>query len=365
MEHDRKPTKVCHLTSVHPRTDTRIFLKQCRSLAEHGYDVTLVVADGRGDQNVEGVRIVDAGILPGRINRMTRTTQQILKKAAALNADLYHLHDPELIPIGLKLKRLGKKVIFDIHEDTRQQILQKEYVPFAVRVLLSHIYALYEDYACTKFSALITPQKKMTLYYSNLNKTITVENFVDLSIYQRRTPDFHYPVLLHVGSLSADRGLFNMVNAAKNIVGQFEFYVAGMNNKDTASLSPLTYLGYLDQNQIVDVYRKSNIGIILFNNVGQYYMAGSTKCFEYMANSMPVIMPDFGEWIDFNREHQCGINVDVKIGKAIADIINYLICNPAKARMLGENGRRWVENRYSWQAAFEKLQVLYDEVMKS
>jgi len=125
----------------------------------------------------------------------------------------------------------------------------------------------------------------------------------------------------------------------------------------------LTYLGYLNQKEIVSVYGKSNIGIILYNNVGQYSMAGAVKCFEYMANTMPVIMPDFGQWVQFNEIHRCGINVDVQNGQIVADAVHYLINNPEKAREMGENGRRWVEEKYSWQVAFKKLQILYDEVM--
>ena len=42
--------KISHLTSVHPRFDTRIFLKECSSLANHGYSVSLVIADGKGNE---------------------------------------------------------------------------------------------------------------------------------------------------------------------------------------------------------------------------------------------------------------------------------------------------------------------------
>ena len=110
---DMKPlkTRVVHLTSAHGRYDTRIFLKMCSSLASYGYDMSLVVADGEGDEVKNGVTIFDVGPKPrGRLSRMTKTVNDVLKKAIYLNGDIYHLHDPELMPVGIKLKKLGKKV---------------------------------------------------------------------------------------------------------------------------------------------------------------------------------------------------------------------------------------------------------------
>ncbi|MCY0910721.1 hypothetical protein [Massilia antarctica] len=59
---------IAHLTSAHPRRDTRIFIKQCQSLAHHGHDVTLVVADGKGDEVVGAVRVSDVGAPGGRMD---------------------------------------------------------------------------------------------------------------------------------------------------------------------------------------------------------------------------------------------------------------------------------------------------------
>lgn len=68
--------KVCHMTSVHPIEDVRIFHKECISLAKAGYEVYLVECGESYDKN--GVHIVGVGEIPG--NRLKRMTKGIAKK---------------------------------------------------------------------------------------------------------------------------------------------------------------------------------------------------------------------------------------------------------------------------------------------
>ena len=119
--------KVCHMTTVHDRYDSRILKKECVSLANAGYDVTLLVADNLPDENFKNVKISSIDFSPkNRLDRILNSKKQMLKKALLINADVYHFHDPELIPVGLSLKKKNKKVIYDSHEDYPNDIKEKK-----------------------------------------------------------------------------------------------------------------------------------------------------------------------------------------------------------------------------------------------
>ena len=118
--------KVCHMTSAHDPEDIRIFHKECVSLAKNGYDVYLVERGDSYEKN--GVHIVGVGTIPdSRLQRMTQGARRVYEAALALDCDIYHFHDPELLPYGVMLKKKGKKVIFDSHENTVEQIMEKEW----------------------------------------------------------------------------------------------------------------------------------------------------------------------------------------------------------------------------------------------
>ncbi|MEE0909990.1 MAG: hypothetical protein UIQ51_04360, partial [Bacteroidales bacterium] len=121
-------TKVVHITIVHRRYDSRIFYKECVSLSKAGFDVSLIVADGLGNEEKQGVKIIDIGKAEAsRIKRMIKTSRKAVDTALGLNADIYHFHDPDLLTASLKLKKQAK-VIFDSHEDFPALMLQRDYI---------------------------------------------------------------------------------------------------------------------------------------------------------------------------------------------------------------------------------------------
>ncbi|MEM9762775.1 MAG: glycosyl transferase, partial [Pseudomonadota bacterium] len=88
---------------MHQPFDPRIFRRELGTLRDAGYDAHLV-AKHTHDETVDGIHI---SALPRRTDKLGRLALQRLayQRARDLNAAIYHLHDPELLPLGWALKR--------------------------------------------------------------------------------------------------------------------------------------------------------------------------------------------------------------------------------------------------------------------
>ena len=366
--------KVCHMTSVHGVEDVRIFHKECVSLAKAGYEVYLVERGESYEKN--GVHIVGVGeISNNRLKRMTRGARMVYRKALELDCDIYHFHDPELLPYGLKLKRKGKKVIFDSHEHYSTLIKQKGYLPAHYAKLIGKIYSKYEGYVLKRIDAVIFPCLKegrhpfegQCRHIATVNNVPLLEELYDrydLSIQKKERS------IVYVGELEYSRGITHLIKAACK--SQATAYLGGKFSSENyrkeleqlPEYHAVDYRGVLNRQEVCDLLQHCQIGMANILNVGQYNQFDNlaTKVYEYMALGLPVILTksDYNEKV--MAEYQFGICVNPEDVDEIANAIRYLLDNPEEARRMGENGRRAVEQEFNWGVEEKKLLKLYEEL---
>jgi len=367
--------KVCHLTSVHSRFDARIFSKECKSLVEANYDVSLIVADGKGDESVDNIKIYDVGSELGRINRITKTTKKIRKLAVKLNCEIYHFHDPELLFVGLRLKILGKKVIFDMHENVPADIEEKEYIHPFLRKIFSFWYRKLEIYAVKKFDAIVSTRESINQRLESFN--LNIELITNYPIIEENIAKelYQIPTICFAGAVVPNWQHKEIINAIVNI-DNVRYLLAGPADEDYLEELKLLngwgkveYQGKIPFEDVNNMYKQGTIGVALYiyckNMDGKIGNLANTKLFEYMNWKIPIICTDFSLWKKIVvEEEQCGICVDPYDTNAIATAIKYLNDNPLIAKKMGENGRKAVLKTYNWKTQEVILLKLYDKIIK-
>lgn len=365
---------ICHLTSAHERTDVRIFHKMCSSLAKSNFNVNLVVADGLNNEFKDNISIFDVGKRKQRrIDRMSKTVDSVYEKAIELNSDLYHLHDPELIRIGLKLKKEGKIVIFDAHEDLPKQILGKPYLNIFSKYILYFVATVYEMFQCRKFNLIITATSKIKDKFSNINKSIDINNYPlieELTSLQEQDITNKYDEIVYVGAISRIRGIIPLVKALEflpeiklNLIGKFNEDALEKEVKELEGWKQVNFFGFLNRDEALSIMKKSKIGIVTFLDVPNHVESQPNKMFEYMSQSLPIITSNFELWKEIVEGNNCGICVNPEKPNEIANAVNFILKDKENLITYGNNAYNAVKNTYNWKVEEVKLIKKYKEII--
>ena len=370
--------RIVHLTSVHPPFDTRIFHKECRSLVRAGYAVTLVAPHERNEA-VDGVQIAAVHKTSRRLRRMTTTVAQVYRRAVQLDADLYHFHDPELIPVCLLLRARDRRVIYDIHEDVPRSLFapSRDYLPAHVKRPLSWLIEHLENLAARQFSALVAATPAIGWRFQVLNPhTKIISNFPipdELASPAGVAWDKRSFSVAYVGAIALERGLRQMVEAMAYLPDhlQARLKLAGdfsppQHRDGVVNLlgwQRVDELGFADRSQVAHLLGQVRAGLVLFHPDPNHIQAQPNKMFEYMAAGIPVIASDFPLWRDLIEGTECGLVVNPLKPGEIAGAIEFVLTHPDEAEAMGRRGREAVETRYNWESEASKLLRLYADLL--
>ncbi|MDD3103179.1 MAG: glycosyltransferase [Candidatus Cloacimonetes bacterium] len=361
---------ICHLSSVHIRSDVRVFYKQCISLVEEGYKVHLVVADGGRHERKSGVVIHDIGAFKSRKKRFFRAPWKIMQRARYIPADAYQIHDPELIPMAILLKYISRKpVVYDIHECYPEMFLHKEYLSPQAGKLLAFVIRRLERWAVRYFDVSIAATEHISEQFSSVpvvhNYPILAE-WKDVSLDQSR---YHSRNICYVGNITRERGIGQIVKAIEHI--DCKFHLAGnyepQDFRDELikfpGFSKVIEYGYVNREKAAEIFSECALGVVLFDRSPNHLYSLSTKMFEYMAAGLPILVSDLPENRKLLDRAVAGLYIDSSDVSLIEAALKNLLSQPEKLAQMGAEGKRLVTQELSWESEREVYLRLYEELL--
>ena len=361
--------KVCHIISGYFRIDARVFQRQCKSLKNNGFEVSVLTNDGEPEEVIDGIPFYSCKkVYDSRIKTFFFASKQFYEKAKIVDADIYQLHSPELLPLGMKLKRLGKKVVYDAHEHMPMHILEKDWIPKPFRIIISKFVKLYMEFILPRFDFTITPHSHVLSDLKNKVKNIElIANFplfnessnLSFEEYSNRNNRICYTGTVY--PYSNQQLLANAVQSINDLKYDIAGHIDNELLKELESIIPpskFKFHGRLAFNQLPEFYNNSTIGYVVYDyklnlghKLGSY---GTNKIFEYMEAGLPIICTDYILWKEIIDKYDCGICVEPNNYKQIENAIKLLISNKEKAYEMGQNGIKAILNEFNWVSQ-EKL----------
>jgi glycosyltransferase involved in cell wall biosynthesis len=334
------------------------------------YNINLVVADGLGDEKKSGVVIYDVGVEEGRLGRIFKTTKKVLQKAIELDSDLYHLHDPELMFVGLKLKKLGKKVVFDAHEDLPKQVMAKHYLGSFSKKILSFMVAKLELLILKRYDMVISATPIIRdKFLDNSIDSVDINNFPMTDELMDIEPSFQTNTICYIGLLYETRGIREMVKAIENLdvklIVAGKFFDASFEEEIRAlkGWEQVNFRGFASRDEVKEILKSSIAGLVTLHPTPSYVEAYPVKMFEYMSAGVAVVASDFPLYREFVEGSRCGVCVDPLDVDKISDAILALLEDKRRAKEMGESGKEAIKRVYNWHNEEQKLIESYRGVL--
>lgn len=373
--------RIAMMTSVHAWNDVRIYEKEAQSLARHGHDVSVIGPAGDAAHRPAGdaptgsrVRHVPVRMPPGRLARMTTGALTMLGAALRHQARVFHLHDPELLPVGLALKALGRQVVYDVHEDYPEQILSKHYLPGWLRLAVARAFGRGEKLTARCLDGVVAATDNIAGKFAGA-RVVTVRNYPKtVAVRRRHSAGAERPFrICHLaGTLTEERGVTSLVRAMEHLGEGFELVLAGrfvpfgyeQELRGMAGFRRVRYLGVVPHEEVWHWYGQSDVGAVCLLPVPRFRVSLPVKLFEFMSAGLPVVASDFPLFRQIVEGSDCGICVNPDQPEAIAEALRRLAADDAQRDRMGANGSAAVKSGYQWESEAETLIRFYHGVVQ-
>lgn len=359
--------KVVHISYTHRYDDIRIYEKECKSLKREGYDVTHIASNKIAElpSNIKleiPVKIIRLE-KSNRIGVVWKYLKQVVKEVDLIRPDICHLHDWQLMPLIIVLRK-KYKVIFDSHEDY-PAYLSADFSKCLPQSLKKWIFFTIERFFLRQATYLIGATHYIELQLKKMtNRVVSVKNYP--IIFESHAENYYSPQFCYIGGMGDNLGgkqisrALQGLNTKLLLVGRTSAeYVKEMNN---LSDKRIVDCGFKTKKEVRSIVKESRAGIVVYLPHPNCVHALPNKMFEYLEAEVPIICSDFKDWKEILGEKDCCKFVNPYDVKGINMAMRFFLENPEEAKRMGKNGRKAIENEFNWNKEEAKLLLLYKNI---
>jgi glycosyltransferase involved in cell wall biosynthesis len=372
---------VCHVSPVRSRLDARTYYMQMLPSVGLGVRTLLIGPHGRNSERAD-VEMVPISMYRNRALRVLLALTAAVR-AGRVTANLYHLHNPELIPAGLILKfTFRKKVIYDAQEDFPSMMLTKTYLPRKIRPLIGKVVRLVEWFAARSFDGFIVADSGTlrAVARTGRSKKLVFYNLPNLEFFPEPPAGHKQFDFVYRGGLSERAGTFVLLEALRLLVRK------GMNvrlllfgyvdTEQTRSLiqahinkldlnSHIVLGGRIDHSEMARTLSQAMIAVSPLMAIPKFLRNIPVKVFECWACGLPVVCSDLPPIRPFFKNNEYGLLVPPGDSVALANAMEYLSKNPQDAQRMGIAGRKAVVERCNNAREIHKLLSFYSQILSA
>ena len=370
---------ICHISSMHPVNDGRIFQRACVGLALRKVDTILIATNPRNEK-VMGVRVIGLKERSG-LRRRIFSSFEAFRKALKTKADIFHFHDPDLIPWMLFLLLYKKNVVFDLHENYESRISKFPRLKVVQKISLK-VFKTFETIIYNRFNGLIVTTQSMK---NNLRKIKVPVVIIDNAVFLERmkevrlAPQRSNNITIYTsGNNTPARNCFQAIEAFSMVTQHFpevkmifggRYYPPGYKEQlmqkaaDFGLSDKVEFLGMVEWEENFTRTSAHHIGCVFYEDNANNRVTLPNRLYEYMYCGLAILGENFTEVRGVIDKYHCGVTVNSSDPGSIAEKMIYLLNNPDLIRKMGDNGRKAVFSKCNYEEALDRLIDFYNVIL--
>lgn len=347
-----------------------------KKLIERGHEITVITRGSltRETDFLDGIEILKVPFIPLYPFHVTIHGFFVNKlfKSMECGFDIVHVHTP-LPPII----KTSLPIVSTIHTSLREDARHIEVVDLkslSTKVLARLVSSPLVSKQIENSKEVITVSNsvahELKAYYG-LDDAVVVGNGVNekefVPINEKKEENF----ILYVGRLSYRKGLFDLLDAAIQILqhynvkfllvgkGELEKKLDERTEKERLQ-DKIVLLGHVEREKLIQLYQNAMMFVL-----PSHYEGLPTVLLEAMACGLPTVVTAVSGCLDVIEDEHNGLLIPPKSPEKMAEAITQLIEDDKLRYTLGRNARVTIEGEYTWDSVTDRVEKCYNLALKS